>query len=84
MGVRDSRVSATKAYFKRCLDRLGEMPLPPYIKERLDRRERYQTVYAKHEGQQLHQQQGFISPKHFLEQIEAKGVHLAYVTCMWD
>ena len=36
--------------FQEILDRLGEMPLPPYIKETLDDRERYQTVYAKHEG----------------------------------
>ena len=42
------------------LDELGEMPLPPYIKERLDDPDRYQTVYAKERDQQLHQQRVYI------------------------
>ena len=49
MGARDVEFQY-EGIFQELLDRLGEMPLPPYIKERLDDRERYQTVYAKHEG----------------------------------
>lgn len=46
--------------FLEILDRLGEMPLPPYITEKLDDKNRYQTVYAKILDQQQHQQQDFI------------------------
>src|SRR5690606_1250130 len=49
MGRRIIRFEYT-GIFQELLDRLGEMPLPPYIKERLEDRERYQTVYSVHEG----------------------------------
>lgn len=66
--------------FQEILDRLGEMPLPPYIKEKLDDRERYQTVYAKHEGSAAAPTAGLHFTKELLEQIEAKGVQVGFVT----
>jgi len=66
--------------FQEILDRLGSMPLPPYIKETLDDRERYQTVYAKHEGSAAAPTAGLHFTKELLEQIEAKGVNIAYIT----
>lgn len=66
--------------FQELLDRLGEMPLPPYIRERLEERERYQTVYAKHEGSAAAPTAGLHFTESFLEQIKDKGVKLAYVT----
>ncbi|SFS58726.1 tRNA preQ1(34) S-adenosylmethionine ribosyltransferase-isomerase QueA [Paenibacillus sp. BC26] len=66
--------------FPELLDRLGEMPLPPYIKERLDDRERYQTVYAKHEGSAAAPTAGLHFTRLFLDQLKAKGVHIGYIT----
>lgn len=66
--------------FQEILDRLGTMPLPPYIKETLEDRERYQTVYAKHEGSAAAPTAGLHFTKELLEQIEAKGVNIAYIT----
>ncbi|NBD25938.1 tRNA preQ1(34) S-adenosylmethionine ribosyltransferase-isomerase QueA [Paenibacillus glycinis] len=66
--------------FPELLDRLGEMPLPPYIKERLDDRERYQTVYAKHEGSAAAPTAGLHFTKPFLEELERKGVKIGYIT----
>ena len=66
--------------FQELLDRLGDMPLPPYIKERLDDRERYQTVYARHEGSAAAPTAGLHFTQDFLEQLSQQGVHIAYVT----
>lgn len=66
--------------FQELLDRLGEMPLPPYIKEKLDERERYQTVYAKHAGSAAAPTAGLHFTGEFLETLQVKGVKLAYVT----
>ncbi|MEF2243321.1 tRNA preQ1(34) S-adenosylmethionine ribosyltransferase-isomerase QueA [Paenibacillus sp. IITD108] len=66
--------------FQELLDRLGEMPLPPYIKERLEERERYQTVYSKQEGSAAAPTAGLHFTKEYLEQLAAKGVEIAYVT----
>ncbi|WCT54889.1 tRNA preQ1(34) S-adenosylmethionine ribosyltransferase-isomerase QueA [Paenibacillus kyungheensis] len=66
--------------FQEILDRLGEMPLPPYIKEKLDDRERYQTVYAKHEGSAAAPTAGLHFTKELLDQIVAKGVQVGFVT----
>ncbi|GKU75696.1 tRNA preQ1(34) S-adenosylmethionine ribosyltransferase-isomerase QueA [Paenibacillus sp. L3-i20] len=66
--------------FQELLDRLGEMPLPPYIKERLDERERYQTVYSRHEGSAAAPTAGLHFTEAFLDRLEKKGVKLAYVT----
>ncbi|MCM3170589.1 tRNA preQ1(34) S-adenosylmethionine ribosyltransferase-isomerase QueA [Paenibacillus sp. MER 99-2] len=66
--------------FQEILDRLGEMPLPPYIKETLDDRERYQTVYAKHEGSAAAPTAGLHFTDALLDQIRAKGVNVTFIT----
>lgn len=66
--------------FQEILDRLGLMPLPPYIKEQLDDRERYQTVYARNEGSAAAPTAGLHFTKELLEQIAAKGINIAYIT----
>ncbi len=62
------------------LDKLGEMPLPPYIKEKLSDRERYQTVYSKIEGSAAAPTAGLHFTPELLEKINKKGVRLAFVT----
>lgn len=62
------------------LDRLGEMPLPPYITHKLKDRDRYQTVYARYEGSAAAPTAGLHFTGDLLEQIAARGVHVAYVT----
>ncbi|EFU73010.1 tRNA preQ1(34) S-adenosylmethionine ribosyltransferase-isomerase QueA [Enterococcus italicus] len=66
--------------FLEILESLGEMPLPPYIKERLEDPERYQTVYAKENGSAAAPTAGLHFTKELLEKIQAKGVHLVYLT----
>ncbi|BFH67445.1 S-adenosylmethionine:tRNA ribosyltransferase-isomerase [Paenibacillus dendritiformis] len=66
--------------FNEILDRLGQMPLPPYIKEQLQDRERYQTVYAKHEGSAAAPTAGLHFTDRILEDIRAKGVRIAMIT----
>ena len=66
--------------FNEVLDSLGEMPLPPYIHEKLSDRNRYQTVYAKNEGSAAAPTAGLHFNEEFLEEIKAKGVKLAFVT----
>ncbi|OME29144.1 tRNA preQ1(34) S-adenosylmethionine ribosyltransferase-isomerase QueA [Paenibacillus sp. FSL E2-0274] len=79
MGGRTLRFTY-QGIFQEILDRLGTMPLPPYIKETLDDRERYQTVYARHEGSAAAPTAGLHFTQELLEQIEAKGVNIAYIT----
>lgn len=62
------------------LDALGEMPLPPYITHKLQDKNRYQTVYAKYEGSAAAPTAGLHFTRDLLDQIEAKGVKIAYVT----
>ncbi|MBI5972673.1 tRNA preQ1(34) S-adenosylmethionine ribosyltransferase-isomerase QueA [Staphylococcus caledonicus] len=62
------------------LDELGEMPLPPYIKERLDDPDRYQTVYAKENGSAAAPTAGLHFTDDLLEKIKAKGVNIAFIT----
>ena len=62
------------------LDKLGEMPLPPYIKEKLEDRERYQTVYSKIDGSAAAPTAGLHFTEELLEKIRAMGVHTAYLT----
>ena len=62
------------------LDALGEMPLPPYITHKLKDRERYQTVYSRVEGSAAAPTAGLHFTKELLQQIEAQGVRIAYVT----
>ncbi|AJC96015.1 tRNA preQ1(34) S-adenosylmethionine ribosyltransferase-isomerase QueA [Staphylococcus hyicus] len=62
------------------LDELGEMPLPPYIKERLDDRDRYQTVYAKETGSAAAPTAGLHFTDELLNVVREKGVNIAFVT----
>ena len=62
------------------LDELGEMPLPPYIKEQLAEKERYQTVFAKEEGSAAAPTAGLHFTEELLEEIIAKGVTIEYIT----
>lgn len=62
------------------LDELGEMPLPPYIKERLDDPDRYQTVYAKESGSAAAPTAGLHFTDELLEAIRAKGIRIAFIT----
>ncbi len=66
--------------FEEILDRLGEMPLPHYITEKLADKERYQTVYSKHEGSAAAPTAGLHFTPELLSQLEDRGVKLAYVT----
>lgn len=66
--------------FLEILDRLGEMPLPPYITEKLDDKDRYQTVYAKNPGSAAAPTAGLHFTKEYLEKIKEKNVNIAYVT----
>lgn len=66
--------------FEEILDELGQMPLPPYITHRLEDKNRYQTVYAKHEGSAAAPTAGLHFTKELLEQVKAKGVNIAHVT----
>ena len=62
------------------LDKLGEMPLPPYITEKLKEKDRYQTVYAKNPGSAAAPTAGLHFTKEYLEKIKQKGINIAYVT----
>ena len=62
------------------LDRLGQMPLPPYITEKLNDKDRYQTVYAKNPGSAAAPTAGLHFTKEYLEEIKKRGVNIAYVT----
>ncbi len=66
--------------FEEILDKLGEMPLPPYITHKLQDKNRYQTVYAKYEGSAAAPTAGLHFTKELLQQIEEKGIDIAYVT----
>lgn len=66
--------------FEEVLDELGQMPLPPYITHQLKDKNRYQTVYAKHEGSAAAPTAGLHFTKELLKEIEQKGIRLACVT----
>jgi S-adenosylmethionine:tRNA ribosyltransferase-isomerase len=66
--------------FYEVLDELGEMPLPPYIKEQLPEKDRYQTVYAKEEGSAAAPTAGLHFTEELLEEIKAMGVTIAFIT----
>ena len=66
--------------FEEILDALGEMPLPPYITHKLQDRNRYQTVYAVHDGSAAAPTAGLHFTHELLEQVKAKGVSIAHVT----
>ena len=66
--------------FEEILDKLGQMPLPPYITHKLQDKNRYQTVYAKHEGSAAAPTAGLHFTKELLEEVEKRGVTIANVT----
>ena len=66
--------------FEEVLDKLGEMPLPPYITHKLKDKNRYQTVYAKYEGSAAAPTAGLHFTQELLQQIADKGIKIAYVT----
>ena len=66
--------------FLEILDKLGTMPLPPYIHEKLEDQSRYQTVYAKEVGSAAAPTAGLHFTEELLDQIKNKGIHIAYVT----
>lgn len=66
--------------FEEILDELGNMPLPPYITEKLEEKERYQTVYSKHDGSAAAPTAGLHFTNELLDEIRAMGVETAFVT----
>ena len=66
--------------FNEILDQIGLMPLPPYIKEKLEKKEMYQTVYAKYDGSAAAPTAGLHFTEELLNKIKAKGVEIANVT----
>ena len=66
--------------FEEVLDRLGEMPLPPYITHKLQDKNRYQTVYAKFDGSAAAPTAGLHFTEELLQKIRDKGINIAYVT----
>ncbi|CAM3706134.1 tRNA preQ1(34) S-adenosylmethionine ribosyltransferase-isomerase QueA [Aeromicrobium ponti] len=66
--------------FYEVLEQLGEMPLPPYIKEQLDDRERYQTVFARERGSAAAPTAGLHFTEQLLNEIKEMGVHVAFIT----
>ena len=66
--------------FEEIIDRLGNMPLPPYIKEKLEDRNRYQTVYAKYDGSAAAPTAGLHFTNDYIEKIKDMGVETAFVT----
>jgi S-adenosylmethionine:tRNA ribosyltransferase-isomerase len=76
----ESGIRVVKFSHPDMLDRLGEMPLPPYIKARLDDRERYQTVYSSVKGSAAAPTAGLHFTPELLKKIRGKGVNTAFVT----
>ncbi len=66
--------------FEETLDKLGEMPLPPYIHEKLEDRERYQTVYSKNTGSAAAPTAGLHFTNELLDRLKQKGIQIAYIT----
>jgi len=66
--------------FEEILDKLGEMPLPPYITEKLQDKERYQTVFSREVGSAAAPTAGLHFTTELIDQIKAKGVKIAFVT----
>ncbi|WP_147803017.1 tRNA preQ1(34) S-adenosylmethionine ribosyltransferase-isomerase QueA [Alkalicoccus halolimnae] len=66
--------------FTEILDQLGEMPLPPYIQEQLEEKDRYQTVFAKHRGSAAAPTAGLHFTETMIEKLEKQGVSIVYLT----
>ena len=78
-GIRIMKFEYTGIFYE-ILDKLGSMPLPPYIKEKLEDKNRYQTVYAKNIGSSAAPTAGLHFTKELLKKIEDKGIKICYVT----
>ncbi|TLG71790.1 tRNA preQ1(34) S-adenosylmethionine ribosyltransferase-isomerase QueA [Culicoidibacter larvae] len=78
-GIRHLQFSCD-GIFLEVLEQLGTMPLPPYIHERLEDQERYQTVYAREQGSAAAPTAGLHFTKELLAELEQRGIELAYVT----
>lgn len=78
-GIREFKFTYNGMFYE-ILDRLGTMPLPPYIKEKLSDQKRYQTVYAKNLGSAAAPTAGLHFTKELLTKIEAKGIKICYIT----
>jgi S-adenosylmethionine:tRNA ribosyltransferase-isomerase len=78
-GIRNLTFIYTGIFYE-ILDKLGSMPLPPYIKEKLEDKDRYQTVYAKNRGSAAAPTAGLHFTKELLEQLEKKGITICYLT----
>lgn len=84
IGIKDDGERIVKfsydGVFEEILDRLGNMPLPPYIKEKLKDKNRYQTVYAKYDGSAAAPTAGLHFTKEYMRKIREMGVEIAFVT----
>lgn len=82
IGEEGSRIIEFKydGVFEDILDKLGQMPLPPYITPKLEDKERYQTVYSKHTGSAAAPTAGLHFTDKLLNDIKVKGIEIAYVT----
>ena len=84
VGIKDEGIRQLKfiyeGVFYEILDKLGTMPLPPYIREKLEDKDRYQTVYAKNIGSAAAPTAGLHFTEELLDKIKAKGVNVCYVT----
>lgn len=78
-GIRLYELIYTRILYE-ILDELGEMPLPPYIHEKLEEKDRYQTVYAKNIGSAAAPTAGLHFTKELMNKIEEKGITICYVT----
>ena len=78
-GNRILKFNCSESFYS-CLEEIGEMPLPPYIKEKLNDKERYQTVYSKELGSAAAPTAGLHFTPKILEELKKKGVKIAYVT----
>ena len=78
-GIREVDFSYNGIFYE-ILDKLGSMPLPPYIKEKLQDKDRYQTVYAKNIGSAAAPTAGLHFTKELLQEISNKGVKICYIT----
>ncbi len=78
-GIRHFKFSYQGVFYE-ILDQLGTMPLPPYIREQLKDKDRYQTVYAKNIGSAAAPTAGLHFTKELLQKIEQKGIHICSIT----
>ncbi|MBO8172606.1 MAG: tRNA preQ1(34) S-adenosylmethionine ribosyltransferase-isomerase QueA [Bacillaceae bacterium] len=69
-----------RGIFQEVLDRLGQMPLPPYIKKQLEDSDRYQTVYSRHWGSAAAPTAGLHFTEEYLKKVEEAGIRIAYIT----